>query len=156
MKIIYCWDCDNESMFRVFHMFVRKYIRKTFSCAWSTLVKPLWLANDIWLQLQVYWASEGFQQESSKNKANRAANPTASFTVYRGGSPSVGMYKRKLEAELGRPPKQMEVFERCYKKKEDGNWSRPRGAEETFQKLMEDHRPQPMASHTPNQRHRWR
>ncbi|KAL0406278.1 UNVERIFIED_CONTAM: hypothetical protein Slati_3941700 [Sesamum latifolium] len=141
------WDCDDESMFRVFHMFVGKYIRKTFSVTWSNLVKPLWLANDIWLQLQAYWASEGFQQESSKNKANREANPTASSTVYRGGSSSVGVHKRKLEAELGRPPKQMEVFERYYKKKEDGGWSGPRAAEvaETFQKLMEDHQPQPTA-----------
>ncbi|KAL0458727.1 UNVERIFIED_CONTAM: hypothetical protein Slati_0499900 [Sesamum latifolium] len=51
------------------------------------------------------------------------------------------------EHEGGRarwPPKQMEVFQRCYKKKEDG-WSWPRAAEvaETFQKLMEDHQPQP-------------
>ncbi|KAL0456591.1 UNVERIFIED_CONTAM: hypothetical protein Slati_0998300 [Sesamum latifolium] len=120
MKITYWWDCDDESMFRIFHMFVGKYIRKTFVVVRSTLVKPLWLANEIWLQLQAYWASKGFQQESLKNKANRTANPTASSTVYRRGSSSVGMYKRKLEAELGRPPKQIEVFERCYKKKEDG------------------------------------
>ncbi|KAL0455893.1 UNVERIFIED_CONTAM: hypothetical protein Slati_0928500 [Sesamum latifolium] len=129
MKITYWWDCDDESMFRVFHMYAGKYIQKTFACAQSTLVKPLWLANEIWLQLQAYWASEGFQKESSKNKANRAANPTASSTVYREGSSSVGMHKRKLEAELSRPPKQMEVFERCYKKKEDGGWSGPRAAE---------------------------
>ncbi|KAL0386565.1 UNVERIFIED_CONTAM: hypothetical protein Slati_4594200 [Sesamum latifolium] len=109
-------------------MFAGKYIRKTFSLARSSLVMPLWLANEICLQLQAYWASEGFQQESSKNKANRAANPTASSTMYRGESSSVGMHKRKLEVELGRPPKQMEVFKRCYKKKEDGGWSGPRAA----------------------------
>ncbi|KAL0395509.1 UNVERIFIED_CONTAM: hypothetical protein Slati_4517100 [Sesamum latifolium] len=129
MKITYWWDCNNESMFRVFHIFASKYIRKTFAVARSTLVKPLWLANEIWLQLQAYWASEGFQQESSKNKANWAANPTASSTVYRGGSSSVNMHKWKLEAELVRPSKQMEVFERCYKKKEDGSWSWPRATE---------------------------
>ncbi|KAL0427181.1 UNVERIFIED_CONTAM: hypothetical protein Slati_2892900 [Sesamum latifolium] len=152
-QITYWWDCDDKSMFRVFHMFSGKYIRKTFAFARSSLVKPLWLANEIWLQLQAYWASEGFQQESSKNKANRAVNPTASSIVYRGGSSSVCMHKRKLEAELGRPPKQMEVFERCYKKKEDGGCSGTRAAEVAvmFQKLMEDHRPQPTAvdGHTP-------
>ncbi|KAL0454944.1 UNVERIFIED_CONTAM: hypothetical protein Slati_0833600 [Sesamum latifolium] len=98
-------------MFRVFHMWVGKYIRKTFSCARSSLVRPLWLANEVWLQLQALWASEDFQQESSKNKVNWAANPTASSTVYRGGSSSVGMHKRKLEAKLGRPPKKMELFD---------------------------------------------
>ncbi|KAL0434255.1 UNVERIFIED_CONTAM: hypothetical protein Slati_2759800 [Sesamum latifolium] len=128
ITITYWWDCDNECIFRVFHMSAEKYIRKTFFIARSSLVKPLWLANEIWLQLQTYWASEGFLQESSKNKTNRAANPTASSTLYRGGSSSVGMHKRKLEAELGRTFEQMEVFERCYKKKED-SWSGPRAAE---------------------------
>ncbi|KAL0446161.1 UNVERIFIED_CONTAM: hypothetical protein Slati_1744000 [Sesamum latifolium] len=127
-----------------------KYIRKSFSCARSSLVRPLWLANEVWLQLQAFWASEDFRQESSKNKANRTANPTASSTVYRGGSSFVGMHKRKL-AELGRPPKQMELFEQCYKKKDDGGWSSPKAAEvaETFQKLMEDHQPQPTADDGP-------
>ncbi|KAL0361199.1 UNVERIFIED_CONTAM: hypothetical protein Sradi_3804400 [Sesamum radiatum] len=133
------------SPFRVFHMFVRKYIRKTFSIVPSSLVRSLWLANEIWLQLRAYWASEGFQQESSKNKANRAANLTASSIVYRMGSSSIGIHKRKLEVEHGRPPKQMKVFERCYKKKEDDGWSRPRAVEETFQKMLEDHQPQPTA-----------
>ncbi|KAL0434226.1 UNVERIFIED_CONTAM: hypothetical protein Slati_2756900 [Sesamum latifolium] len=112
---------------------------------------PLWLDNEIWLQLQAYWANQDFQQESSKNKANLAANPTASSTVYRGGSSSVGMHKRKSEAELDRPPKQMELFERCYKKKEDGGWSGPRAAKvvETFQKLMEEHQPTADEGHSP-------
>ncbi|KAL0434357.1 UNVERIFIED_CONTAM: hypothetical protein Slati_2770000 [Sesamum latifolium] len=132
-------------------MFAGEYIRKTFFVARSSLVRPLWLANEIWLQLQAYWASEGFQQESAKNKVNREANPTASSTVYHRGSSSVSIHKRKLKAELGRPPKQMEVFDRCYKKKEDDGWSGPRVAEETFQKLMEDHQPQPTVDegHTP-------
>ncbi|KAL0433668.1 UNVERIFIED_CONTAM: hypothetical protein Slati_2701100 [Sesamum latifolium] len=70
MKITYWWDCDDESMFRVFHMWAEKYIQKTFSIARSSLVRPLLLANEIWLQLQMYWASQDFQQESSMNKAN--------------------------------------------------------------------------------------
>ncbi|KAL0352130.1 UNVERIFIED_CONTAM: hypothetical protein Scaly_1601700 [Sesamum calycinum] len=45
----YWWDCDDEPMFRVFHMLAGKYIQKTFSVTRSSLVKPLWLANDIWL-----------------------------------------------------------------------------------------------------------
>ncbi|KAL0439577.1 UNVERIFIED_CONTAM: hypothetical protein Slati_2440700 [Sesamum latifolium] len=146
MKMTYWWDCDDESMFWAFHMFIGKYTRKTFSVARSSLVKPPWLANEIRLQLQVYWVSEGFQQESSKNKANRAANPTASSTMYRRDPPL-------SEAEYGLPPKQMEVFERCYKKKEDGGWRRPRVVEvaDTFQKLVEDHQLQLTADdgHTP-------
>ncbi|KAL0374484.1 UNVERIFIED_CONTAM: hypothetical protein Sradi_3364100 [Sesamum radiatum] len=47
MKITYWWDCDNKSMFRVFHIFAGKYIQKTFSVVRSSLVKPLWLANEI-------------------------------------------------------------------------------------------------------------
>ncbi|KAL0405303.1 UNVERIFIED_CONTAM: hypothetical protein Slati_3844200 [Sesamum latifolium] len=54
-EMTYWWDCDDESIFRVFHMCVGKYIQKTFSVAGSSLVRPLWLANEIWLQLQVYW-----------------------------------------------------------------------------------------------------
>ncbi|KAL0378978.1 UNVERIFIED_CONTAM: hypothetical protein Sradi_3203300 [Sesamum radiatum] len=138
MKITYWWDYDDESMFRVFHMWAGKYIRKTFSCARYSLVRPLWLVNKVWLQLQEFWADEDFQQESSKNKANRAANPTASSTVYRRGSSFVGMHKRKLEAELGRPPKQMELFERCYKEKEDGGWSGPRAAKVAVRDISED------------------
>ncbi|KAL0406612.1 UNVERIFIED_CONTAM: hypothetical protein Slati_3975100 [Sesamum latifolium] len=144
MKFTYWWDCDDKSMFRVFHMWAGKYIWKTLSYVRSSLVRPLWLANEVWLQLQAFWASEDFQHESSKNKANRVANPTASSAVYHGGSSSIGMHKRKLEAELDRPPKQMELFERCYKKKDDGGWSGPRAAEvaEVFQKMMEDHQSQ--------------
>ncbi|KAL0455050.1 UNVERIFIED_CONTAM: hypothetical protein Slati_0844200 [Sesamum latifolium] len=33
---------------------------RPFRVAQSSMVKLLWLANEIWLQLQVYWASEGF------------------------------------------------------------------------------------------------
>ncbi|KAL2237461.1 uncharacterized protein LOC110012124 [Sesamum indicum] len=39
----------------------------------------------------------------------------------------------------------MELFERCYKKKEDDDWSGPMVVEETFQKMLEDHQPQPTA-----------
>ncbi|KAL0413623.1 UNVERIFIED_CONTAM: hypothetical protein Sradi_1564000 [Sesamum radiatum] len=57
------------------------------------------------------------------------------------------------EAKLGRPLKQMVLFEHCYKKKEDDGWSRPRASKlaEMLQKLMEDHQPQSMVdeSHTP-------
>ncbi|KAL2228027.1 UNVERIFIED_CONTAM: hypothetical protein Sindi_1782400 [Sesamum indicum] len=72
---------------------------------------------------------EDFHQESSKNKTNRATNPMVSSIVYCGGSSSIGMHKRKLEVELGRPLKQMELFARCYKKKEEGDWSGLRAAE---------------------------
>ncbi|KAL2246978.1 UNVERIFIED_CONTAM: hypothetical protein Sindi_2550100 [Sesamum indicum] len=39
----------------------------------------------------------------------------------------------------------MELFSRFYKKKTNNGWSSLRAAEETFQKLMEDHQPQPTA-----------
>ncbi|KAK4400602.1 hypothetical protein Sango_1166300 [Sesamum angolense] len=49
------------------------------------------------------------------------------------------------ETELGRPPKQMELFAKCYKKKTYGGWSGMGTAEvATFQKLVEDHQPQPV------------
>ncbi|KAL0448009.1 UNVERIFIED_CONTAM: hypothetical protein Slati_1928800 [Sesamum latifolium] len=68
------------------------------------LVKPLWLANDVWLQLKAYWASPDIQEESTKNKANRAVNRAASSIVYRGRSSSVGMHKRKMSS-VSRPNK---------------------------------------------------
>ncbi|KAL0430607.1 UNVERIFIED_CONTAM: hypothetical protein Sradi_0686700 [Sesamum radiatum] len=34
------------------------------------------------------------------------------------------MHKRNFEAQLGRPPNQMEVFVNCYKNKEDPNLKR--------------------------------
>ncbi|KAL0289886.1 UNVERIFIED_CONTAM: hypothetical protein Sradi_7062800 [Sesamum radiatum] len=73
----------------------RKYIQKTFSIAWSSL-----LANDIWLQLLAYWTSENFQQESLKNKANWAMNPTTFSIVHRGGSSPIGMHKRNMGSKL--------------------------------------------------------
>ncbi|KAL2248452.1 UNVERIFIED_CONTAM: hypothetical protein Sindi_2697500 [Sesamum indicum] len=67
-----------------------------------------------------------FQEESAKNKANWDANPAASSIVYHGRSSSVGTHKRKMEVELDRPSKQMELLARCYKKKVDCGWSGPR------------------------------
>ncbi|KAL0446475.1 UNVERIFIED_CONTAM: hypothetical protein Slati_1775400 [Sesamum latifolium] len=43
MKITYWWDCDDESMFRVFHMFVEKYIRKN-----SPSPGPTWSSHYGW------------------------------------------------------------------------------------------------------------
>ncbi|XP_011072885.1 uncharacterized protein LOC105157998 isoform X3 [Sesamum indicum] len=39
-EMTYWWDCDDELMFSVFHMWAEKYIRKTFSIARSILVRP--------------------------------------------------------------------------------------------------------------------
>ncbi|KAL0444624.1 UNVERIFIED_CONTAM: hypothetical protein Slati_2185100 [Sesamum latifolium] len=141
-QMTYWWDFDDECMFWVFNMWVSKYIRKKFAVARRGLVKPLWLANEvIWLQFQAYWASANFQEESVKNKVNWAAKPATSSTVYRGGSSSVGMHKRKMEAELSRPPKQIELFARCYRNKADGGWS-SRG-QLRWRRHSEDHQPQP-------------
>ncbi|KAK4393811.1 hypothetical protein Sango_1851900 [Sesamum angolense] len=138
LKLRYYWDCTDDEMFKVFKMFAGKYMRRKFSAARKSLTRPLWLANEIWRQLQEYWASPKFLKEAAKNKANQATNATSATTVYRGGSSSVGMHKRKLESQLGRPPKQMELFSKCYKKKE------------TFQKLLEDQQLQaPTDSHDP-------
>ncbi|KAL0383123.1 UNVERIFIED_CONTAM: hypothetical protein Scaly_0599600 [Sesamum calycinum] len=100
------------------------------------LLKPGWRVHNpigwgdgIWHDLQAYWNSDEFKAKSAKNKVNRVANPVAASTVYRGGSSSVGMHKRKLEAQLGRPPNRMEVFADCYKKKADGTWSGKRAEE---------------------------
>ncbi|KAL0392925.1 UNVERIFIED_CONTAM: hypothetical protein Sradi_2515300 [Sesamum radiatum] len=50
-------------------------------------------------------------------------NPVASSIVYHEGSSSVGMHKKKIEAELGRLPKQMiqSLFAKCFKKKVVGS-----------------------------------
>ncbi|KAL0379197.1 UNVERIFIED_CONTAM: hypothetical protein Sradi_3225200 [Sesamum radiatum] len=152
LKLRYYWDCTDDEMFKVFKMFAGKYMRRNFSAARKSLTRPLWLANEIWRQLQEYWASPKFQKEAAKNKTNQAANSTSATTVYRGGSSSVGMHKRKLESQLGRPPKQMELFSKCYKKKANGNWSGPRAEHvaEIFQKLMEDQQLQaPVDGHDP-------
>ncbi|KAL0451468.1 UNVERIFIED_CONTAM: hypothetical protein Slati_1124900 [Sesamum latifolium] len=94
----------------------------------------------IWYELQVYWDIDEFKAKSAKNKANRVADPVAASTVYRSGSSSVGMQKRKLEAQLGRPPNRTEVFADCYKKKANGTWSGKRAEEvvKTYQKLLEE------------------
>ncbi|KAL2251694.1 UNVERIFIED_CONTAM: hypothetical protein Sindi_2291700, partial [Sesamum indicum] len=63
-------------------------------------------------------------------KANRAANPATSSTLYCRGSSSVDMHKRKMaRGRVGRWPKAMELFAKCYKKKADGGWRGPRVAE---------------------------
>ncbi|KAL0378733.1 UNVERIFIED_CONTAM: hypothetical protein Sradi_3178800 [Sesamum radiatum] len=90
--------------------------------------------------LQEYWGTDEFKKKSMQNKANRLANPAIANTVYRGGSSSMGEHKRKLEAQLGRPLKRMEVFASCYKKKNDCSWngSRAEDVAETYQKMLEE------------------
>ncbi|KAL0307183.1 UNVERIFIED_CONTAM: hypothetical protein Sradi_6135600 [Sesamum radiatum] len=85
------------------------------------------------------WADK-YKKKSTQNKANRLANPAIANTIYRGGSSSMGEHKRKLEAQLGRPPQRMEVFASCYKKKDDGSWSGLQAEEvaETYQKMLEE------------------
>ncbi|KAL0294460.1 UNVERIFIED_CONTAM: hypothetical protein Scaly_3121300 [Sesamum calycinum] len=136
--ITYWWDCDDESIW-VFHMFTEKYIRKTFSVTQSSLVRLLWLANEIWLKGVL--GQQGFpsgvleDQGELGGKSNRVIHCVPQrILLYR--------YAQE-EVELGVLPTQMEVFERCYKKKEDGGWSSPRVTEEKFQKLLEEHQPQP-------------
>ncbi|XP_011075709.1 uncharacterized protein LOC105160143 [Sesamum indicum] len=68
MKMTYRWDCDDESMFHVFHMWTGKFIQKRFAIARKELIKTLWLANEVWLQLRAYYASVDFQDESMKSK----------------------------------------------------------------------------------------
>ncbi|KAL0430703.1 UNVERIFIED_CONTAM: hypothetical protein Sradi_0696300 [Sesamum radiatum] len=102
--------------------------------------QPIWIANDVWASLQEYWGTDELKKKSMQNKANRLANPAIANTVYRGGSSSMGEHKKKLEAQLGRPPKRMEVFASCYKKKNDGSWSGSRAEDvaETYQKMLEE------------------
>ncbi|KAL2247180.1 UNVERIFIED_CONTAM: hypothetical protein Sindi_2570300 [Sesamum indicum] len=144
IKMTFWWDCDDESCFGSSHVGRQVHGKDTFHLpiqhGQATLV-----GQRGWLQLQAYWASKDFQQESSKNKANQVTNPTASSIVSRKrGSSFIGIHKRKLSS-IGHP-KQMELFGRFYKKKEDGDLSEPRVMEvaEMFQKLLEDRQPQPM------------
>ncbi|KAL0288561.1 UNVERIFIED_CONTAM: hypothetical protein Scaly_2726800 [Sesamum calycinum] len=96
--------------------FARHYISlRDASCP-----RSLWLAEEILRQLLDYWANPDFQAQSVKNKANRATNPAAATTVYCQGHPFFWAHKLKM---------QMEVSKKCYKKKEDGQWSGSRAAE---------------------------
>ncbi|KAL0333950.1 UNVERIFIED_CONTAM: hypothetical protein Sangu_1551200 [Sesamum angustifolium] len=145
LKRVYWWDCPDTLMQNIFNSYATSWLSKTFAEARVAGTQPNWLGDGIWHDLQAYWNSDEFKAKSAKNKVNRVANPVAASTVYRGGSSSVGMHKRKLEAQLGRPPNRMEVFADCYKKKADGTWSGKRAEEvvETYQKLLEERVSQP-------------
>ncbi|KAK4394435.1 hypothetical protein Sango_1597800 [Sesamum angolense] len=136
---------EDTLMQNIFNSYATSWLSKTFAEARVAGTQPNWLGDGIWHDLQAYWNSDEFKAKSAKNKVNRVANPVAASTVYRGGSSSVGMHNRKLEAQLGRPPNRMEVFADCYKKKADGTWSGKRAEEvvKTYQKLLEERVSQP-------------
>ncbi|KAL0287796.1 UNVERIFIED_CONTAM: hypothetical protein Sangu_2676600 [Sesamum angustifolium] len=144
---------EDTLMQNIFNSYATSWLSKTFAEARVAGTQPNWLGDGIWHDLQAYWNSDEFKAKSAKNKVNRVANPVAASTVYRGGSSSVGMHKRKLEAQLGRPPNRMEVFADCYKKKADGTWSGKRAEEvvETYQKLLEERVSQPASGEVAHQ-----
>ncbi|KAL0458492.1 UNVERIFIED_CONTAM: hypothetical protein Slati_0476400 [Sesamum latifolium] len=111
------WDCPDKEVRRFFNKSAGKWLSKKFNEARTMNKQPIWIANDVWASLQEYWGTDEFKKKSMQNKANRLTNPAIANIVYRGGSSSMGEHKRKLEAQLGRPPKRMEVFASCYKKK---------------------------------------
>ncbi|KAL0400229.1 UNVERIFIED_CONTAM: hypothetical protein Sradi_2366200 [Sesamum radiatum] len=121
-------------------LFAGKWLSKKFNEARTRNKQPIWIANNIWASLLEYWGTDEFKKKSTQNTTNRLANPAITNTIYRGGSSSMGKHKRKLEAQLGRPPQRMEVFAACYKKKDDGSWSGSRAEEvvETYQKMLEE------------------
>ncbi|KAL0367676.1 UNVERIFIED_CONTAM: hypothetical protein Sradi_3657700 [Sesamum radiatum] len=123
----------------VYHILSSTATYSTFTCS-TRNKQSIWIANDVWASLLEYWRTDEFKKKSTQNKANRLANPAIANTIYRGGSSSMGEHKRKLEAQLGRPPQRMEVFASCYKKKDDGSWSGSRAEEvaETYQKMLEE------------------
>ncbi|KAL0348094.1 UNVERIFIED_CONTAM: hypothetical protein Sangu_1037200 [Sesamum angustifolium] len=145
LKRVYWWDCPDTLMQNIFNSYATSWLSKTFAEARVAGTQPNWLGDGIWHDLQAYWNSDEFKAKSAKNKVNRVANPVAASTVYCGGSSSVGMHKRKLEAQLGRPPNRMEVFADCYKKKANGTWSGKRAEEvvKTYRKLLEERVSQP-------------
>ncbi|KAL0423235.1 UNVERIFIED_CONTAM: hypothetical protein Sradi_0858300 [Sesamum radiatum] len=147
LKHVYWWDCPVTLMQNIFNSYATSWLSKTFVEARVAGTQPNWLGDDIWHELQAYWDTNEFKAKSAKNKVNRVANLVTASTVYRGGSSSVGMHKRKLEAQLGRSPNRMEVFTDCYKKKADGTWSGKRADEvvETYQKLLEERVSQPVS-----------
>ncbi|KAL0430418.1 UNVERIFIED_CONTAM: hypothetical protein Sradi_0667800 [Sesamum radiatum] len=117
LKRIYRWDCSDKEVRRFFNKSAGKWLSKKFNEVRTMNKQPIWIANDVWASLQEYWGTDEFKKKSMQNKANRLANPAIANTVYRGGSSSMGEHKRKLEAQLGRPPKRME---------------------ETYQKMLEE------------------
>ncbi|KAL0362365.1 UNVERIFIED_CONTAM: hypothetical protein Scaly_1191700 [Sesamum calycinum] len=115
------WFQNLKSMFKVVKSQAEKFLRKRFVDDRNQLVRQMWLAEETCRQLLEFWVSLEFQLQSVKNKVNWAANPKAAVTVYHGGSSSVGTDKCKLETQLGCLVNQMEVFEKVYKKKDDGD-----------------------------------
>ncbi|KAL0445458.1 UNVERIFIED_CONTAM: hypothetical protein Slati_2268500 [Sesamum latifolium] len=136
LKRVYWWDYPDTLMQNIFNNYATSWLSKIFSETKVAGTQPNWLCDDIWRELQAYWDCNEFKAKSAKNKANRVANPTAASTVYRGGSSSVGIHKRKLEAQLGRPPNRMEVFAYCYKKKANDTWSGKWAEEVVISKLI--------------------
>ncbi|KAL0434385.1 UNVERIFIED_CONTAM: hypothetical protein Slati_2772800 [Sesamum latifolium] len=117
--LAYRWDRPDKEVRRFFNKSAGKWLSKKFNEARTMNKQPIWIANDVWASLQEYWGTDEFKKKSMQNKANRLANPAIANTVCCGGSSSMGEHKRKLEAQLGRPHKRMEVFVSCYKKKND-------------------------------------
>ncbi|KAL0430606.1 UNVERIFIED_CONTAM: hypothetical protein Sradi_0686600, partial [Sesamum radiatum] len=100
----------------IFNSYATSWLNKTFLETRVAGTQPNWLGGDTWHELQAYWDTDEFKAKLDKNKGNRVANPVAASTVYHVGSCSVGMHKRNFismqEAQLGRPPNQMELFKK--------------------------------------------
>ncbi|XP_020548499.1 uncharacterized protein LOC105157998 isoform X2 [Sesamum indicum] len=138
-EMTYWWDCDDELMFSVFHMWAEKYIRKTFSIARSILVRPYgWSTRSDSSSKRI-----GPARTSSRSpqRIRRIGWRTRLFIGGRGLRQSASTKRSRRRSSVDHP-KQMELFERCYKKKENDSWSGPMVVEVA---MLEDRQPQLMA-----------
>ncbi|KAL0460241.1 UNVERIFIED_CONTAM: hypothetical protein Slati_0651300 [Sesamum latifolium] len=114
----YTWDAScTAEMRRIFNKKASTWMTRTLYLARKKGEKLSWISNEHWAAMLLEWAGESFQMVSQKNKAICRSNIPTATPVYRGGSVSMTIYKRKLEEELGRPPTCLELFERGWKKK---------------------------------------
>ncbi|MED6167866.1 hypothetical protein PIB30_006837 [Stylosanthes scabra] len=76
-----------------------------------------WIRDDLWKRLEEFWRQEDFKKLKQTNKRNRASETGGS--LHTGGSTTYKATREWMALELGRQPKQSEVFARTHTRKED-------------------------------------
>ncbi|CAH9129977.1 unnamed protein product [Cuscuta epithymum] len=114
----YRWDPRlNEKMRELFESrgshWLSKKLKKHRGSDVKPAVKPEWVADNDWLTMTIYWASDEFKKKSTVGSKNRNT-PAAIQSQYRGGRSCVDAHAEKLAAELNREPLSIEVYEKCY------------------------------------------
>lgn len=58
--------------------------------------RPMWMKEEVWVACLAEWKKEDHCRQSETNKANRAAATENGIPIYRGGSVSTTMHKKRL------------------------------------------------------------